>query len=346
MFEISPHHSLLAHNTFGMEVAAQVFAEYDTPEDLTQVLRHPDVAGLPLLHIGAGSNLLFTRDFAGAVLHSRIGGIAILREAPTANGAEGADEVTVRVGSGVVWDDFCAWTVEQGLRGVENLAGIPGECGAAAVQNIGAYGTEIADCITEVETVEVSTGQRRTFSHEECRYGYRSSFFKEQEQWGHWAVTYVDLRLARHGQANLSYRQLQEALGGRVDATPSEVREAVLALRNGKLPDPKEVGNAGSFFKNPIVPRAKAEELQAVYPFMPTHPVDAKRVKIPAGWLIEQCGWKGRTVGRAGVYEKQSLVLVNRGGAGPQEIVELSKSIVRTVQDRFGITIEPEVNII
>jgi UDP-N-acetylmuramate dehydrogenase len=343
MFDITYHQSLLPHNTFGMEVLAQVFAEYDTPEDLVQALRHPDVAERPLLLIGAGSNLLFTKDFLGAVLHSRIKGINVVDETRS---AEGEEWVTVRVGSGVVWDDFCAWTVRNGLRGVENLSGIPGECGAAAVQNIGAYGTEIADCVTEVETVEVSTGQRRTFSREECRYGYRSSFFKEQEQWGHWAVTYVDLRLARHGQANLSYRQLQEALGGRVDATPSEVREAVLALRNGKLPDPKEVGNAGSFFKNPIVPRAKAEELQAVYPFMPTHPVDAKRVKIPAGWLIEQCGWKGRTVGRAGVYEKQSLVLVNRGGAEPQEIVELSKSIVRTVQDRFGITIEPEVNII
>jgi UDP-N-acetylmuramate dehydrogenase len=338
MFEISKHQSLLSHNTFGMEVAAAIWAEYDTTEDLIALLRHPEVTGQKLLHIGAGSNLLFTRDVEGVVLHSRIEGIRTV--------AEDEETVTLEVGSGVVWDDLCAWCVEHDLRGVENLSGIPGECGAAAVQNIGAYGMEVADSITQVVTLEVATLQPRTFTREECRYGYRSSFFKEPDHWGRYIVTALRLRLLRHGQANLSYKQLSEALHGNLEASPAEVRRTVIALRDSKLPDPRRIGNAGSFFKNPIVPRAKADELLSVYPFMPTHPVGDKLVKIPAGWLIEQCGWKGRTVGRAGVYEKQSLVLVNRGGAAPEEVVALSDAIIRTVSDRFGITIEPEVNIL
>jgi UDP-N-acetylmuramate dehydrogenase len=321
-----------------MEVSAQVFAEYDTTEDLIALIHHPDVVGQSLLHIGAGSNLLFTHDVEGVVLHSRIGGIRIVDEAD--------GRVTVEVGSGVTWDDCCAWCVERGLRGVENLSAIPGECGAAAVQNIGAYGMEIADSILEVDVVTVPDGERRALTRAECHYGYRSSYFKQAEHWGHFVVTAVRLSLQREGQANLSYRQLHDALQGSVEATPAEVRAAVIALRDAKLPDPKQLGNAGSFFKNPIVPRAKADELLRVYPFMPTHPIDAKTVKIPAGWLIEQCGWKGRNQGRAGVYEKQSLVLVNRGGAEPQEVVALSDAIVRTVRDRYGITIEPEVNIL
>lgn len=321
-----------------MEVAAAIWAEYDTTEDLIALLRHPEVTGQKLLHIGAGSNLLFTRDVEGVVLHSRIKGIRTV--------AEDEETVTLEVGSGVVWDDLCAWCVEHDLRGVENLSGIPGECGAAAVQNIGAYGMEVADSITQVVTLEVATLQPRTFTREECRYGYRSSFFKEPEHWGRYIVTALRLRLHRHGQANLSYKQLSEALHGNLEASPAEVRRTVIALRDSKLPDPGRIGNAGSFFKNPIVPRAKADELLSVYPFMPTHPVGDKLVKIPAGWLIEQCGWKGRTVGRAGVYEKQSLVLVNRGGAAPEEVVALSDAIIRTVSDRFGITIEPEVNIL
>jgi UDP-N-acetylmuramate dehydrogenase len=338
MIDISKNLSLLPHNTFGMNVRAQVFAEYDTADDLCALLVHPDVEDRPLLHIGAGSNLLFTHDVEGVVLHSRIGGIRIV--------AESDETVTVESGSGVVWDDLCAWCVEHGLRGVENLSAIPGECGAAAVQNIGAYGAEIADSLTEVEVVEVATRQRKTLRREDCHYGYRSSLFKEDAHRGEFIVVAIRLQLRRQGKANLRYKQLCEALKGREEASAAEVRAAVTALRDSKLPNPKLVGNAGSFFKNPIVPKTKADELLSVYPFMPQHQVDDKSVKIPAGWLIEQCGWKGRTMGKAGVYEKQSLVLVNRGGASPAEVVALSDAIMRTVNDRFGILIEPEVNIL
>lgn len=338
MIEISENVSLLPHNTFGINARARFFAEYDTVEDLTELLHHPTLKGEKTLHIGSGSNLLFTGDFDGVILHSRIGGIEIIAENDT--------EVSVRVGSGVTWDEVCRRAIDHQLYGLENLSGIPGECGAAAVQNIGAYGAEIADCIREVHTLEAATGQPRTFNRSECRYGYRHSIFKSEGGRGKYIITSVQLTLGRQEKYNLEYSSLKEALKGVTDLSLQKVRDTVLAIRNAKLPDPKQIGNAGSFFKNPVVTRRQLEELRNVYPFMPFHAIDAKQVKIPAAWLIEQCGWKGRNVGGAGVYEKQCLVLVNRKQALPQEVLQLKAAIVRTVQERFGITIEPEVNII
>lgn len=338
MIEISESVSLLPHNTFGINASAKFFAEYDTVEDLTELLQHPTLEGQRLLHIGSGSNLLFTKDFDGVILHSRIGGIEIITDNET--------EVSIGVGSGVSWDEVCRWAIDRQLYGLENLSGIPGECGAAAVQNIGAYGAEIADIIQEVHTIETATGKPKVFSKTECRYGYRSSFFKSEAGRGKYIVTSVRLALSRQEKYNLDYGNLKEQLKGAGELSLQKVRDAVIAIRNAKLPDPKQLGNAGSFFKNPIITRRQLEELKNVYPFMPFYDVDAKTVKIPAAWLIEQCGWKGRSIGGATVYDKQCLVLVNRKQALPQEILQLKEAIVRTVQGRFGIKIEPEVNII
>ncbi len=338
MIEISENVSLLPHNTFGINASAKFFAEYDTVEDLAALLHHPTLEGKKSLHIGSGSNLLFTGDFDGVILHSRIGGIEII--------AESENEVSISVGSGVLWDEVCRWAVDRQLYGLENLSGIPGECGAAAVQNIGAYGAEIADVIREVHTLETASGTPKIFNRNECRYGYRSSFFKSESGRGKYIVTSVQLALSRMEKYNLEYGDLKQALKGAGELSLQTVRHAVIAVRNAKLPDPEQIGNAGSFFKNPIISRRQLEGLKNVYPFMPFYEIDAKQVKIPAAWLIEQCGWKGRNIGGAGVYEKQCLVLVNRKQALPQEILQLKEAIVRTVQERFEITIEPEVNII
>ncbi len=321
-------------NTFGVEAAASEYIQYDTEDELVQLA--PALGAQPLLHIGGGSNLLFTRDFPGTVLHSNIRGMAPVDETP--------DHVLVRVGAGEVWDDFVAEAVRRGWHGVENLSLIPGEVGAAAVQNIGAYGAEAKDVVAAVECVELRTGQKRVLGNLECNYAYRQSIFK-QELRGQYAVTYVTFRLARRFVPLLDYGGLRARLSGG-EATPERVRQAVIAVRNEKLPDPGRIGNAGSFFMNPVVPRAQFLRLQADHPSLPHYDVDADRVKIPAGWMIEQCGWKGRALGRAGVYGRQALVLVNLGGATGADILRLSDAVCQSVKSKFGIDIHPEVNVI
>lgn len=337
MTEISEDVSLLPYNTFGFDVRAKWFVEYDTVEDLAALPHFPSFKGQRLLPIGRGSNMLFTRDFDGVILHSRIGGIEIVDE---------ADEVLVNVGSGVVWDDFCQWAIGHGLYGVENLSGIPGECGAAAVQNIGAYGVEVGSIIREVRTLDLTTCSPRAFRRLECRYGYRDSIFKSGPTAGRYVVTSVQIALSRQEKYTLDYIDLRNALKGRTDLSLPVIREAVLALRTAKLPDPARTGNAGSFFKNPILTRAAFDNVRNVYPFIPFHEIDAKRVKIPAAWLIEQCGWKGRNIGGAAVHDKQCLVIVNHGNATPDDVLRLKDSIIRTVKARFDIDLEPEVNIL
>lgn len=340
MIDIIQDKSLLAHNTFGFDVKAAVWAEYDSVESLREVLSHPLVAGKRLLHIGKGSNLLFAGDYDGVVLHSRIDHIEILSETE-------AGEVTVSVGSGVLWDDFCRWAIEQRLYGSENLSGIPGECGAAVVQNIGAYGAEIADLVHEVKTLDTTTGAEKVFSKKECRYAYRYSAFKSAELSGRYIVTSASLTLRRQADLNLDYGNIRSALAAHSGEISLELlRDTILSIRDSKLPHPSELGNAGSFFKNPIVKRQVGEDLKAVYPFVTLYDVDKHHCKIPAAWLIEQCGWKGRKMGGAGVYSKQCLVLVNHGDATPAEVIALSEAIVRTIKDRFDILIEPEVAII
>lgn len=330
-------YSLLHHNTFGIAAKAADFYEYETEEELELLVKEGRLRK-PLLHIGGGSNLLFTRDFEGSVLHSRIVGREVVEEDTQA--------VFVRVGAGENWDDLVAWTVAQGWSGAENLSLIPGEVGASAIQNIGAYGMEAKDLVARVEAVEIATGKRRVFTNAECQYAYRNSVFKGELR-GRYAVTRVVYRLSKAFVPRLDYGRIREALPANIEVvTPQSVRQAVIGIRKSKLPDPRETGNAGSFFVNPIVSMATYRELKEAYPLMPHYETGDGSVKIPAGWLIEQCGWKGRELGRAGVYERQALVLVNRGGATGKDIMRLCAAIQQDVNTRFGIEIQPEVNII
>lgn len=332
--------SLKPYNTFGIDAQASVFVEYENVEELQQVLqKYRDDRKL---HIGGGSNLLFLDDFGGVVLHSAILGIEVTEETDS--------DVVVKVGSGMVWDDLVAETIKRGWYGLENLSLIPGEVGASAVQNIGAYGAEAKDFIVSVELVDMTTGECRTMRNDECEYAYRYSIFKSETLRGRYAVTHVSYRLSKVFVPHLEYGGLQKAVEA-CGMTPDELtadrlRDIIITTRNGKLPDPKVLGNAGSFFMNPIVDRKKFEALMAEYPGMPHYEVDADRVKIPAGWLIEQSGWKGRRLGNAGVYEKQALVLVNLGGASGQDIVRLCETVRSDVSTKFGIDIHPEVNFI
>ncbi|WP_462355740.1 UDP-N-acetylmuramate dehydrogenase [Phocaeicola coprophilus] len=330
--------SLLPYNTFGMDVKASRFVEYASVEELRGLWNAEREAVARALHIGGGSNLLFASDYEGLILHSAIKGYTVVKETE--------EEVEVRVGAGEVWDDFVAYTVANGWYGAENLSLIPGEVGASAVQNIGAYGVEAKDLIVSVDTFGLETGEERRFMREECRYAYRESVFK-QELKGKYAVTFVTYRLKKHPVFHLEYGNIRAELekqGCQVDL--ENVRRIIIAIRQAKLPDPKVLGNAGSFFMNPVVPKMQFEALLAQYPDMPHYPVDDAHVKIPAGWMIDRCGWKGKRVGHAGVHEKQALVLVNCGGATGKEVMHLAEEIVASVRERFGVTVRPEVNYI
>lgn len=340
---ISKHCSLLEHNTFGIAATARCFVEYDTVEELQEFIRQRNREDdrSPLLHIGGGSNLLFLKDFDGTVLHSCIRSLDVTEDK--------GGEVQVRVGAGYVWDEWVELAVEKGWYGLENLSLIPGEVGASAVQNIGAYGAEAKDFIQLVEAVDIQTGELREFTNEECQYAYRHSIFKAALR-GRYAVTHVHFRLCREFRPNLEYGALRLALSkngveeSQLDA--ELLRRTIIGLRNSKLPDPRVLGNAGSFFTNPIVPRSVYERIALQYPNVPHYEVDSERVKIPAGWLIEQCGWKGKALGQAGVYERQALVLVNLGGATGSDIARLCHAIQTDVHQRFFINITPEVNFI
>ena len=328
-------HSLLPYNTFGIDVSASRFLEYASVAELKEYIAQGAVT-TPFLHIGGGSNLLFTKDYDGLILHSRIGGIEVT--------AEDSQTVSLRVGAGVVWDDFVACCVEHGWYGAENLSLIPGEVGASAVQNIGAYGVEVKDLITAVETVNVQ-GYGRVYSVEECEYAYRSSIFKRPENKSVF-VTYVCFRLSKEERYTLDYGTIRQELAKYPAPTLPIVRKVIIEIRESKLPDPKVMGNAGSFFMNPIVAKEKLEALQRDYPRIPYYELPDGRVKIPAGWMIDQCGWKGKSLGPAAVHDKQALVLVNRGGAKGSDIVALSDAVRASVRDKFGIDIHPEVNVI
>ena len=328
-------YSLLPYNTFGIDVSASRFLEYASVAELKEYIAQGAVT-TPFLHIGGGSNLLFTKDYDGLILHSRIGGIEVT--------AEDSQTVSLRVGAGVVWDDFVACCVEHGWYGAENLWLIPGEVGASAVQNIGAYGVEVKDLITAVETVNVQ-GYGRVYSVEECEYAYRSSIFKRPENKSVF-VTYVRFRLSKEERYTLDYGTIRQELAKYPAPTLPIVRKVIIEIRESKLPDPKVMGNAGSFFMNPIVAKEKLEALQRDYPRIPYYELPDGRVKIPAGWMIDQCGWKGKSLGPAAVHDKQALVLVNRGGAKGSDIVALSDAVRASVRDKFGIDIHPEVNVI
>lgn len=332
-------YSLLKHNTFGMDVKAACFVEYASVPELKQFLLGADFGRLtPVLHIGAGSNLLFTADFKGIILHSAIKGIAVVEE---------ADEwVDVKVGAGEVWDDFVAYAVEHEWYGAENLSLIPGEVGASAVQNIGAYGVEAKDLILQVDAVSLATGEERTLSADECGYAYRQSVFKNELK-GKYAVTYVTYRLYKQPVWHLDYGNIRAEMEREgCSLTLQNLRNVIIRIRREKLPDPQVTGNAGSFFMNPIVTEAEFCKLQKTYPDMPHYAAGEGRVKIPAGWMIDRCGWKGRALGRAAVHSRQALVLVNLGGASADEVIRLAEEVIRSVKEKFGVSLHPEVNYI
>ena len=328
------NYSLLSHNTFGIEAKCRRYLEYADIKEAQQVAAILRDTDLPYMIIGGGSNLLLTQDYDGIVVRSAIKGLSTLNSQLTC-------------GSGEVWDDVVAYCVDHQLYGTENLSLIPGDVGASAVQNIGAYGVEVKDLITEVEAVEIATGHIRVFQNEECGYSYRQSRFKHEWK-NRYLIMHVTYQLQSVFEPRLEYGNIRAELErkGITKPTAQQLRQVIIDIRNAKLPDPKIMGNAGSFFMNPIVPKEKYEQLASLYEGMPHYTVDADHEKIPAGWMIDQCGWKGKSMGRAGVHDKQALVLVNRGGATGQEIVALCEAIQRDVKEKFGIAIYPEVNII
>jgi len=324
-------------NTFGMRVWARCVAEYDSVEELARIIAKVGVADVfprPFLSIGGGSNLLFTKDFHGTLLHSCI---------------RHCDEVgsLVKVGAGVRWDDFCGWCAERGLWGPENLSMIPGDVGAAAVQNIGAYGREVGELVESVECFDTETLSVVSLPRERCLYGYRESVFKNRKK-GRLIVTSVSFRLSKSPLPVLDYgdvgKEVEEALSkGGGSLTPAVVRDVIMDIRRRKLPDPSEVGSAGSFFRNPFVPKALYQKIAASNPDVPHFDMPDGSVKIPAAWLIDQCGWKNHREGNVGVWS-QPLVIVNASGhATPCEVVALEKKIMASVEERFGITLVPEV---
>ena len=321
-------------NTFGIDVTAARFLEYSSEDELRKLIAEGRVIA-PVLHVGGGSNLLFVKDYEGTILHSRIDALEIT--------AEDEERVSVRVGAGVVWDDFVALCVERHWYGAENLSLIPGEVGASAVQNIGAYGVEVKDLITSVETINME-GEKRVYRVDECSYSYRKSLFKQPEMKTVF-VTFVNFCLSKREHYTLDYGTIRQELEKYPVVNIETLRRVIIDIRRNKLPDPKVLGNAGSFFMNPIVDKTKYEELVSLYPNMPHYTIDACHEKIPAGWMIDQCGWKGKSLGPAGVHDKQALVLVNRGGAKGQDVVRLCKAIQDDVFHKFGIEIHPEVNI-
>lgn len=335
--EIRQNISLKPYNTFGIDVKAKYFAEYNSVTELKELISSEVFCSNRHFHIGGGSNLLLLNDYDGLILHSQIKEIE----------KTGEDEefVFLRVGSGMVWDDFVAYCVSNNYYGIENLSLIPGEVGASAVQNIGAYGMEVKDAIFSVETIETATLQNRIFSREECRYGYRKSIFKEELK-GQYIITHVTFRLKKNPDYQLDYQHLKQAVLERGDINLNNIRETVISIRQNKLPDPAISGNAGSFFMNPVISAEKFEMLQQIYPTMPHYPVSQSEVKVPAGWLIEQSGLKGKSFGRVGVHSKQALVIINLGNATGQEVADLAAMIMENVWQKFGIEIRPEVNFI
>lgn len=335
--KILEHQSLRAYNTFGVEAKAQWFTTFNSTEALHGVLS----ARLPIAFIlGGGSNLLLTRDVPGLVAKNEIGGIQIESETD--------DAIVVSAGGGVVWHHFVQWCVSGGYGGIENLSLIPGTVGAAPIQNIGAYGVEIKDVFEYLEALELATGMIRTFRAADCHFGYRDSIFKNQLK-GQYCIVKVAFRLTktRH-QLKTTYGAIQDTLKEMGIAHPdiAAISEAVIRIRSSKLPDPARLGNAGSFFKNPEIEETQFFALQQAFPSIVHFPTGDGRQKIPAGWLIEQCGWKGKRTGDAGCYEKQALVLVNYGDANGHEIYALAQDIMDSVDRKFGIRLTPEVNVI
>ncbi|MBB6275073.1 UDP-N-acetylmuramate dehydrogenase [Porphyromonas circumdentaria] len=327
--------SLISHNTFKVSAVADWWIEYSSLEDLKRLSQDEYFQTQQFLPIGQGSNLLFLHDYQGVILSSQIKEIDIINESES--------KVSLRVGSGVIWDDLIVWALEHGYNGIENLSWIPGTVGAAAVQNIGAYGAEIEEFIDYVDTFDLKEGKQHTFTRAECNYGYRYSLFKEEE-YKHHVITHVHFTLPKNNHVNLSYQAL-EAYFSHQAPTPLAVREAVIEIRKSKLPNPEKLPNAGSYFMNPIVPIEVYEKLSKEYSDMPYYPAE-KGIKLSAAWLLDQAGLKGYKKGNIGTYERQPLIIVNLGKAEGAEIAQFAEELSNKVFDKFAIRLTPEVRYI
>lgn len=331
LFENMP---LQDKHTFHLQANSRYWADFESVDELCGLLQDVRFDDMPKFPVGGGSNLLFTRDYPGLLLHS------VLRSIETDFQPDGS--VFVRAGSGVVWDDLVAYAVEHDWSGLENLSGIPGEVGASPVQNIGAYGSEAKDSIVSVEALDMETLELKTFSKSECQFGYRDSIFKKELK-NKFIVCYVTYRLSNIFIPNLKYGDLNERMERAGGPSLRNVRNAVLEIRGSKLPDPLVLGNAGSFFMNPEISVQQFESVKSVHPEIPNWPLGNGLVKVSAAWCIDQAGWKGKSLGNAAVHDKQALVLVNPGKATASDILRLSDSIIQDVQTKFGIALKPEV---
>ena len=326
---------LTALNTFGLPAQAALFAVIETPAQLATLIALPEWSEWPRLILGGGSNLILTGDVAGLTLQVRILGRELI--------AEDSDAWQVRAGAGENWHDFVQWTLERGWPGLENLALIPGTVGAAPVQNIGAYGLEVAERFDRLEAMDLATGEMLTFDRAACRFGYRDSVFK-YEAARRYLITAVIFRLPKRWQPLTDYAEVVRELAARriVHPTAQDMADVIIAIRSRKLPDPTQIGNAGSFFKNPVIAAAAFVRLAARYPDLPYDPQPDGTIKLAAGWLIEYCGWKGKSLGPVGVYERQALVLVNRGQARGADVLRLAQAIRESVRAEFGVDLELE----
>lgn len=336
---IEENFSLKPHNTFGLDVIANLKASIEQSEDLEELFKSDRYRAVKKMVLGGGSNVLFTRNFLGMVLKMEIQGVEVMEE--------GDDSILVSFGAGENWHQCVLWAVEKGYGGIENLSLIPGTIGAAPMQNIGAYGVELKEVFHSLEAYEIKTGKMVRFFNEDCKFGYRYSVFKGAQR-DKYIITKVNLRLSKKTNFNISYGAIKETLEsmGVEQLSLKSVSQAVINIRQSKLPDPAQIGNAGSFFKNPVVENGYFDSLRAAFEEIPGYRLDEEFTKVPAAWLIDQCGWKGKRFGNVGVHDKQPLVLVNHGGGKGKEIINLSKDIQKSVQGTFGIQLDTEVNVI
>jgi UDP-N-acetylmuramate dehydrogenase len=327
--------SLLPFNSFGIDVNAKRFVEFSEKHELVEFIKSGALKSDYYI-LGGGSNILFTKDFEGTIIHPNLKGISVIEENNIS--------ATIRVNAGEVWDQFVEFCVNQNFGGLENLSLIPGHCGAAPVQNIGAFGVEIKDHLFEVEITNLETGESKTISSINCEFGYRSSIFKTTLK-HKWIITSTVYKLTKSKHVfNTNYGNIKDELSRFQETNLKSIRQAVINIRTSKLPDPKEKGNAGSFFKNPVVTNERAEELKKTFPDVPLYPFTAAETKVAAGWLIDNCGWKGKKLNDAGVHEKQALVIVNHGKAKSEDIIQLAENIKSSVLQKFMIQLETEVN--
>jgi UDP-N-acetylmuramate dehydrogenase len=326
-------------NTFGLEATAKYFIEVSSIEQLQEILQSPDYQSTERLILGGGSNMLLTKDFDGLVIKIAIKGFEVVNE--------NEDNIWIKAGAGLGWHDLVMQCVNQNYAGMENLSLIPGTVGAAPMQNIGAYGIEIKEVFEELQALEIATGEIRTFDKATCNFGYRESIFKHEAK-GKYIILNVTFKLQKKPTFHIEYGAIKDTLAemGVSEISIKAISDAVIHIRQSKLPNPAEIGNAGSFFKNPEISKSQFEALKAQFPTIPSYPVSDTTTKVPAGWLIEQAGWKGLRFGNVGVHAKQALVLVNYGGGKGQEIKELSQKIQASVKEKFDIQLSAEVNFI